>query len=256
MRILLTGSKGQLGRCFKDRLPEEWELIAADSAHPRHHRCRSRAQYGQKFPARCHCQTPQPTPPLIWPRSQRAKALPSTPPPWRAWPPPPAPCMPNSSTYPPIMCLTAAAKCPDTETAPPAPQSAYGQSKLAGELLALATNPDSAIVRSAWIFSEYGRNFVKTMLEAAAERDELYVVQDQPGCPTYAGDLAQLLINMLEKPPSRAAFSIIAATPQPAGTALPKPCSTPPPPSTPPSKPRTCTPSTPAATHARPRPRL
>ena len=82
------------------------------------------------------------------------------------------------------------------------PRSTYGQSKVAGELLALAAHPESTIIRTSWLFSEYGSNFVKTMLRLAKERDSLSVVHDQTGCPTYAGDLAHAIIELLQQPTS------------------------------------------------------
>lgn len=70
------------------------------------------------------------------------------------------------------------------------PTSMYGRTKLAGEVAVLNVNPGAIIIRTAWVFSEYGHNFVKTMLKLAAQKDVLKVVADQHGCPTYAGDLA------------------------------------------------------------------
>ena len=69
----------------------------------------------------------------------------------------------------------------------PAPLSVYGRSKLGGER---ELDPGDTIVRTSWVCGAYGRNFVKTMLRAAAERDELTVVDDQHGCPTFTSDLA------------------------------------------------------------------
>jgi len=69
----------------------------------------------------------------------------------------------------------------------PAPLSVYGRSKLGGER---ELDPGATIVRTSWVCGAHGRNFVKTMLRAAAERDELTVVDDQHGCPTFTSDLA------------------------------------------------------------------
>lgn len=85
-----------------------------------------------------------------------------------------------------------------TETDIPNPLCVYGVSKLAGERAA-ANAERYLIVRVAWLFSEYESNFVKTMLRLGAEKDELKIVSDQQGTPTYAGDLASALICMAEQ---------------------------------------------------------
>lgn len=82
-----------------------------------------------------------------------------------------------------------------TEGDAPAPISAYGRSKLAGEGLALACNPRTHVVRTAWLYGE-GRNFVATMLRLAASRDAVTVVDDQLGNPTSADDLAGELMRI------------------------------------------------------------
>ncbi|MGR5146642.1 dTDP-4-dehydrorhamnose reductase [Photobacterium alginatilyticum] len=79
------------------------------------------------------------------------------------------------------------------------PQSVYGETKFAGEKLVAAANDKHVIVRTAWVFSEYGKNFVKTMLRLGKERDEIKVVADQYGCPTYAGDLANALLLIVRE---------------------------------------------------------
>ena len=77
------------------------------------------------------------------------------------------------------------------------PQSVYGASKLEGEKEALRFNPDSIIIRPSWVYSEFGKNFVKTMLKLMSEREELNVVSDQFGSPTYAADLAEAILQII-----------------------------------------------------------
>lgn len=78
------------------------------------------------------------------------------------------------------------------------PQSVYACSKKQGEDWLMETRPDSVILRSSWVYSEYGHNFVKTMLRLGSERSEISVIDDQVGCPTYAGDIAQCLIDIVD----------------------------------------------------------
>ncbi|HIF9347333.1 TPA: dTDP-4-dehydrorhamnose reductase [Photobacterium damselae] len=76
------------------------------------------------------------------------------------------------------------------------PQGMYGKSKLAGEQAVLDNSSRAIILRTAWVFGEEGNNFVKTMLRLAQQRDELGIVADQFGGPTYAGDIATALITI------------------------------------------------------------
>ena len=84
----------------------------------------------------------------------------------------------------------------DDETGP---SSVYGESKLAGELAVRNTCDKHIILRTAWVFSEYGNNFVKTMLKLGQSHDSLRIVGDQYGGPTYAGDIAKVLILLANK---------------------------------------------------------
>lgn len=78
------------------------------------------------------------------------------------------------------------------------PTGAYGRTKLEGEKNILATGCDSVILRTAWLYSEYGKNFVKTMLNLTATKPQLKVVFDQAGTPTYAYDLARAIQTILQ----------------------------------------------------------
>ncbi len=91
------------------------------------------------------------------------------------------------------------ASTPYAEDAATAPLGAYGRSKLAGERAVLAAGGDAAVVRSSWLFGHHGANFVATMLRLGAERDEVSVVDDQVGCPTWTGHLAPALIDTAER---------------------------------------------------------
>jgi len=83
------------------------------------------------------------------------------------------------------------------------PVNVYGTSKLGGELAVREHAPTSWILRTSWMFSEHGANFVKTIVRLAGERQELRVVSDQLGRPTYAGDLARLVARIAEDAESR-----------------------------------------------------
>jgi dTDP-4-dehydrorhamnose reductase len=87
---------------------------------------------------------------------------------------------------------------PYTEDHPANPQGVYGLSKRDGELACLE-NPDSVIIRTSWLYSSFGQNFVKTMIRLGREKDHLNVVYDQVGTPTYAGDLASAILSIITK---------------------------------------------------------
>ncbi len=86
---------------------------------------------------------------------------------------------------------------PYTPEDEPCPISVYGKTKRAGELAVLKYAKESIIIRTAWLYSPYGNNFVKTMRHLGAEKESLNVVNDQIGTPTYAGDLAEAIVKIL-----------------------------------------------------------
>jgi dTDP-4-dehydrorhamnose reductase len=83
------------------------------------------------------------------------------------------------------------------EEAPTAPINVYGQTKLSGEQACLRENTEAIIIRTSWVYSHFGNNFVKTMSRLMQERDQLSVVNDQIGSPTYAADLAQAIMTIV-----------------------------------------------------------
>ncbi|MBS4043088.1 MAG: dTDP-4-dehydrorhamnose reductase [Chitinophagaceae bacterium] len=79
------------------------------------------------------------------------------------------------------------------------PINIYGASKAKGEELILEHNPQSIVIRTSWVYSSHGKNFVKTMMSLMSERDEINVVNDQIGNPTYAADLAEAILQIVSK---------------------------------------------------------
>lgn len=95
---------------------------------------------------------------------------------------------------------------PLTETDDVNPRGVYAKSKLAGEQNCIKENPDSVIIRTSWLYSAFGNNFLKTMLRLGKERSSLNVVFDQTGTPTYAADLAEAILKIVlisKKEPAR-----------------------------------------------------
>lgn len=198
MRILLTGSKGQLAHCLKDRLPNDWELIATDTTSLditdetavinmvdmfQPDAIINAAAFTNVDNAESHVEAAfASNATAVYYLAKAAKAA-------------QARFIHISTDY----VFDGKGKSPYRTTDYTNPNNIYGKSKLAGELLALANHPDTIIIRTSWLFSEYGNNFVKTMLKLAAEHDSLSVVNDQIGNPTYAGDLAIAIIELLKQ---------------------------------------------------------
>lgn len=87
---------------------------------------------------------------------------------------------------------------PLLETDTTNPLGVYGSTKLEGEKLVMANNPDALIIRTSWVYSSFGNNFVKTILRLCKERESLNIIYDQVGTPTYARDLAAAVISIIK----------------------------------------------------------
>ncbi|MBN3163325.1 dTDP-4-dehydrorhamnose reductase [Pectobacterium brasiliense] len=198
MKILLTGANGQLGRCFQDRLPAEWEILATDTAELDITEIEHVEQTVKQFKPDAIVNA------AAYTAVDKAESEPEL-------------AAKINVTGPENLAIVTSkqgirlvhvstdyvfdgnATEPYSEDSATNPLSVYGKTKLAGEQAVAKISSEAIIVRTAWVFSEYGNNFVKTMLRLGKERDTLSIVNDQRGCPTYAGDLAQAIISLLEK---------------------------------------------------------
>lgn len=198
MKILLTGANGQLGRCFQDRLPEGWLVWATDTAEL------NITDYEKVLTAVKAFQPDAIVNAAAYTAVDKAETEPEL-------------AALVNKTGPENLALAARevgarlvhvstdyvfdgnATVPYVETDKTNPLGVYGKTKLDGEIAVSHALPDAIIIRTAWVFSEYGNNFVKTMLRLAKDRDELNIVSDQRGCPTYAGDIAQAIIELIEQ---------------------------------------------------------
>ncbi|MHA7847595.1 dTDP-4-dehydrorhamnose reductase [Serratia sp. D1N4] len=198
MKVLLTGSKGQLGNCFCDRLPTGWDVLATDYdvlditdlAKVKQAVADYRPDFivnAAAYTAVDKAESDQQIAALINEIGPKNLALAAN--------EIGARLVHVSTDY----VFDGEANTPYLETAATNPLGVYGKTKLDGEIAVSQIQPDALIIRTAWVFSEYGNNFVKTMLRLGKERDALSVVADQFGCPTYAGDIAQAIIDLLTK---------------------------------------------------------
>ena len=222
MRTLLTGAKGQLARCLRDRLPEDWELIATDSTslditdtEAVHHMIKN-FQPDAIVNAAAYTAVDKAEENAEAAFAVNATAVHNLAAAARAAH---ARFIHISTDY----VFDGEGKRPYRETDYTNPRSTYGQSKVAGELLALAAHPESTIVRTSWLFSEYGSNFVKTMLRLAKERDSLSIVHDQTGCRLMQATWLTPSSVYCNNPLPHAVSSITAAINRQHGTNLPKP---------------------------------
>ncbi|MEB5836013.1 dTDP-4-dehydrorhamnose reductase [Pantoea dispersa] len=198
MRVLLTGAYGQLGRCLLDRVPAEWILLACGSAElditdrPAVERVVKKFRPDVIINAAAYTAVDKAETDRI--RAMKVNAI--------------GPenlaiaahqqgarLIHLSTDY----VFDGSKKTPYTESDLPCPINFYGLSKWEGEKRVFSVLPDALVIRTSWVFSEYGANFVKTMLRLAETRSEISVVNDQFGCPTYAGDLAQAIITLASR---------------------------------------------------------
>lgn len=199
MRILLTGSKGQLGQSIRKRLPEDWELIATDSKtlditdHEAVLKMVESFQPDAVVNTAAYMAVGKATEDVervfavnasgTRNLAQAAFAV-------------GAKFVHISTDY----VFGGGSRIPYSEIDPPNPKCVYARSKLAGELLALAAEPDTVVLRTSWVYSEYGRNFIQNLLHQVAEQGEIRLSADNAACPTYAGDLADVIIRLLQLP--------------------------------------------------------
>ncbi|KHE01006.1 dTDP-4-dehydrorhamnose reductase [Pantoea sp. BS_4] len=199
MRVLLTGAYGQLGRCLLDRFPADWITLACGSAelditdrvavvrvvkkfkpdvimNAAAYTAVDKAETDRTRALKINAIGPENL-------AQAAKMI-------------GARFIHISTDY----VFDGVKKTPYTEQDPPCPINFYGLSKWEGEKRVFEVLPEAIVIRTSWMFSEYGNNFVSTMLRLAQTRSELHVVNDQYGCPTYAGDLAQAMITLADMP--------------------------------------------------------
>ncbi|MEI7178173.1 dTDP-4-dehydrorhamnose reductase [Pectobacterium carotovorum] len=198
MKILLTGANGQLGRCFQDRLPAEWEILATDTAELDITDLEHVEQTVKQFKPDAIVNA------AAYTAVDKAESEPELAEKINVIGPENLAIVASKQGIRLVHVSTdyvfdGNATEPYREDSATNPLSVYGKTKLAGEQAVAKASSEAIIVRTAWVFSEYGNNFVKTMLRLAKERDTLSIVNDQRGCPTYAGDLAQAIISLLEK---------------------------------------------------------
>lgn len=198
MKVLLTGANGQLGHCFKDIFPSDWVLIATD-----HHELDitdtvavdkyiakhqptvivNAAAYTAVDKAEVECELANKVN-VLGPKNLAQSAYKYG-----------VQFFHISTDY----VFDGSKNSPYEETDVTNPINVYGKTKREGEIQVMEAYPQAIIIRTSWVFSEYGNNFVKTMLKLAKTKSELSVVNDQIGNPTYAGDIAKLIITFIEK---------------------------------------------------------
>lgn len=196
MKVVLTGANGQLGRCLQDVFPEDWDIHAFGSLELDITNYDdvgkileitpdviiNAAAYTKVDLAEVEIEQAYAVNAMgVYHLAKAAKKT-------------DARLIHVSTDY----VFDGSKRIPYTETDATCPINVYGQSKLAGENLALATHVDTLILRTSWVFSEYGNNFLKTMLRIGRTNQQLRIVGDQVGTPTYARDIANSIIHLIK----------------------------------------------------------
>ncbi|GEM81332.1 NAD(P)-dependent oxidoreductase [Vibrio superstes NBRC 103154] len=197
MRVLVTGCDGQVGRSLVERMPANWEVVALNKRQlditDRNAVLKTLQDIKPKYvinaaaytlvdkaedePSKCFSINRDGARNLAL-GSQKFNAV----------------ILHISTDY----VYSGRKNEPYIEFDTPEPLSVYGKSKLEGELAIAESHSKHIIVRTSWVFSEYGSNFVKTMLRLGSTHQELSIVDDQFGGPTYAGDLAGALLSIID----------------------------------------------------------
>lgn len=193
--LLITGANGQLGRCLRDILPRG-EALYTDAADLDITQEAAVLSYGQdkSFSAIINC--------AAYTNVDQAEAEPEPARRINACGPANLAKLAAAQNIPLIHLSTdyvfdGSGNTPLSETAPTRPLNVYGKTKQEGEQAVLQYARTAVVLRTAWLYSPYGKNFVKTILKLGKERPEINVVFDQIGTPTYAGHLAQAIIEIL-----------------------------------------------------------
>ncbi|OCG63013.1 dTDP-4-dehydrorhamnose reductase [Gilliamella sp. GillExp13] len=196
MKVLLTGANGQLGHCFKDIFPSDWQLLATDSlqlditdglavnnfialhrpdaiVNAAAYTAVDKAQDEYELAYKVNAIGPKNL--AIAAKKYHAKLV------------------HVSTDY----VFDGTKSFPYLENDLTNPINVYGETKRVGELSVLDNYSSAIVIRTSWVFSEYGNNFVKTMLKLSQTRPELTIIDDQLGCPTYAVDIAKTILKML-----------------------------------------------------------
>ena len=198
MKVLLTGANGQLGSCFVDIFPSKWELIKTDA---------EQLDITDEYAVDCFIAKYKPDAIInaaAYTAVDKAEDEPQL-----AY---------NVNVIGPKNLSISSRKynakffhvstdyvfdgtnnIPYVEEDITNPINIYGETKRKGEIAVLDNDPSAIVIRTSWVFSPYGNNFVKTMLRLATEKQQLSIIDDQLGNPTYAGDLAQLILQLLDK---------------------------------------------------------